>query len=116
MYALILIPLITFVTLFAFVRSRKSHDKRYPTDQTPIERFLLSLSLSAAVQFLYVTIIPGWIAAAYVVGKGRFSQTPLGNEVFGTIMIISNIVIYFPIFYLLGLLFSFHSKRFVKMK
>ena len=103
--------------LIGFTLSRRSGKKRHWSDQTPTERFLLSLSFAAAIQLVYVTILPGWIVGVYVVGKGKFSQTPLGNEAFATVAIFSNIIIYFPLFFLLlKLLSRFFSKRALKMK
>jgi amino acid transporter len=99
MFALPLLLILIAVTLMMFYRSRQSHEGRHWTDQTSSSRFMLSFALAAGIQFLYVTMIPGWIVAVVLIGKGRFAETRLGNEIFGLIMVVANLIIYLPICY-----------------
>ena len=95
--SLIIIALIVAV----FYKFCKSHEKQHWTQQTFIERLLLSVALSTAIQFLYFTAIPGWFITAMILGKNRFYETDLGNLIWITSVIFFNIILYLPIFYLL---------------
>jgi hypothetical protein len=112
MISLALLAILIVVMFVMFGNSRQTHGKRHWTDQTSSERLMLSLTLAAAIQFLFVTMIPGWIVAAIIVGKGRFAETRLGNEVWGIVMMIANTAFYLPIFYiLLGWLHNRHRRK-----
>ncbi len=87
--------------IVVFNKSRKSNQSHSWIYQTSRQRLILSIAFASAIQFLLVTMLPGWIAAAYILGKGEFAETKLGNEIWGIVMIITNILFYTPIFYLL---------------
>lgn len=101
MLALLLLVLLILGVITVFVRSRLINPKRHWANQTIGERFLLSLAFAGIIQFLYVTILPGWFVSVSIFGKGRFTETIIGNLVVGIVAITVNLVIYFPFFYLL---------------
>ncbi|HYG10928.1 MAG TPA: hypothetical protein VD835_13350 [Pyrinomonadaceae bacterium] len=112
MISLVLLAVLTVVMFAMFVKFRQSRGKRCWTELNSSERLTLSVALAAAIQFLFFTMIPGWIVAAIVIGKGRFAETRLGNEVWGIVMMLANTVFYLAIFYLLlGWLHNWHKRK-----
>lgn len=96
---LILLIIISLAAFFAVTKLRRSSVGRYSMKEAFNKRFALSIGLSAAVQ-LY-TVLPGWIVGAYLIGKGDFAATILGDAIWRIAMIVSNTLFYLPIFYLL---------------
>lgn len=111
---MIVILLITIIltALTIFIRLRQPNIERQWTNQTFGERISLSIMLAATIQFLFFTMLPGWIVAAYLIGKGEFAETTSGNAIWGTVMVIVNTLFYLPIFYLsLKALSNMHKKK-----
>lgn len=115
MIVLILLPVIALTAFGLFAKSRRLHTGRHWLNQTFSERLAFSVGLSAAVQFLHFTMMPGWIVAAYLIGKGSFGETILGNAVWGIVMVTANTLFYLPLFYLL-LKFSNYSYKKIQGK
>ena len=104
LFALLILGVIALL-----IRSRNLYPKRHWNNQTNSERLLLSIVFAGFFQFLF--LMPGWIVAVYIIGKGVFAETVVGNLVFGLLMLIANTIIYLPFFYLLiGWLSSWHRK------
>jgi hypothetical protein len=101
MLALLLLVLLILGVITVYVRSRFVNSKRHWANQTACEKLLLSVALAGVIQFLYVTILPGWFISVSIFGKGRFTETTMGNLIVGTVAIAVNLAIYFPFFYLL---------------
>ena len=100
MFYLILLIIIA-VSVISFYKLRNSQEKRYWTRQTFNERVLLSITLASIIQFLYFPVLPGFVLTAMTLGKSSFYDTDLGNLIWSMSVIIFNIMLYVPIFYLL---------------
>jgi hypothetical protein len=112
MFYFILLMIIA-VSVISFYKLRNSQEKRYWTQQTFNERVLLSLTLASIIQFLYFPVLPGFVLTAMTLGKNSFYDTDLGNLIWSTSVIVFNIMLYLPIFYLLlyGLQVWFKGKE-----
>lgn len=89
-----------FITLVAFglYHSDPTRSERSWKTFTPRERKLLAIAFSGVVQALLVTMIPGWVVAALLLGKGSFYETTWwGKELWAAVMTVSNTLIYYAL-------------------
>ena len=97
------LAVLVIVMIVIFEKSLQPGEKFRRHNQTLKQRIILSIAFAAMIQFLFITMIPGWLVAAFIIGKGTFSETSLGNEIWGIVMMVINTTFYFFIFYsLLG--------------
>lgn len=56
------------------------------------QRIILSIAFASLIQFLIVTMIPGWLIAVTILGYKSIDITAFENEIFGIIMVIANTI------------------------
>jgi hypothetical protein len=94
MFGLLLILFLGGWSFFQFWKRRYVGNKRHWADMVAAEKLYLSLGIGTSIQLLFVTMIPGWLVAATLIGKGAFADSRLGSEVWGVVMVATNTIIY----------------------
>ena len=103
MIYLVILALLIVVMIVFFEKSIQPDEKFHWYSQTVKQRIILSIAFASMIQFLFITMIPGWFITALIVGKGGFYETYWGNQIWGIVMMFANTIFYFFIFYsLLG--------------
>jgi hypothetical protein len=101
----LIIALLFISMILVFVKSCRSVEKFQWSNLTLKQHISLSLAFASLIQFLFISLFPGWIVATYIVGYNDIYTTPLESIFFTVITLLSNTLIYYFIFYfLIGLI------------
>lgn len=99
MFYLLIQALIFVSAILLFIKSRRSSEQFSWSRLTSGQRAALSLAFVPLIQLFIIPILPGWLIATAIVGYRDIHITPLESVVFGVIMILSNTLVYYFIFY-----------------
>ena len=95
-----LLILLFISTTLLFIKTRKSRGKVDWLNMPSRQLFILSIVFASGIQFLIVTIIPGWLIALTILGY-ESTPTPFEDVVFNLFTLITNLILYSSIFFLL---------------
>jgi fumarate reductase subunit C len=97
----LIMALLAVSMILLFAKSCRAVESFRWSKLTFKQRFFLASASALLIQFFILTMLPGFLIAMYAVGYNERRTTTLETVIFPVVMLLSNILIYYFIFYIL---------------